>query len=64
VPQPLNSPDLAPCDFFLFGYLKLQLEGKIFFDENGLKTEVERILREIPITLLCSVVKDWVHRLN
>jgi hypothetical protein len=58
VPQPLNSPDLAPCDFFLFGYLKLQLEGKIFFDENSLKTEVERILREIPITLLCSVMKD------
>jgi hypothetical protein len=32
VPQPLNSPDLATCDFFLFGYLKLQLDGKIFFD--------------------------------
>jgi histone-lysine N-methyltransferase SETMAR len=22
VPQPLYSPDLAPCNFFLFGYLK------------------------------------------
>jgi hypothetical protein len=22
VPQPPHSPDLAPCDFFLFGYLK------------------------------------------
>jgi hypothetical protein len=64
VPQPLNSPDLAPCVFFLFGYLKLQLEGKIFFDENSLKTKVERILREIPITLLCSVMKAWGHRLN
>jgi histone-lysine N-methyltransferase SETMAR len=21
VPQPPHSPDLAPCDFFLFGYL-------------------------------------------
>jgi hypothetical protein len=50
---------LAPCDFFLFGYLKSQLEGKIFFDENSLKTEMERILREIPITLLCSVMEDW-----
>jgi hypothetical protein len=58
VPQPLNSPDLAPCDFFLFGYLKSQLEGKRFFDQNSLKMEVERILREIPRTLLCSVMKD------
>jgi histone-lysine N-methyltransferase SETMAR len=28
VPQPLYSPDLAPCDFFLFGYLKQYLERK------------------------------------
>jgi histone-lysine N-methyltransferase SETMAR len=61
VPQPPYSPDLAPCDFFLFRYLKSQLEGKTFFDENSMKTEVERILREIPITLLCSVMEDWVH---
>jgi hypothetical protein len=64
VPQPLNSPDLAPCDFFLFGNLKSQSEGKTFFDENNLKTEVERILRKIPITLLCFVMEDWIHRLN
>jgi hypothetical protein len=57
VSQSRYSPDLAPCDFFLFGYLKWQLEGKTFFDENNPKTEVERILREIPITLLCSVWK-------
>jgi hypothetical protein len=61
VPQPPYPPGLAPYDFFLFGYLKSQLEGKTFFDENSLKTEVERILREIPITLLCSVMEDWVH---
>jgi hypothetical protein len=64
VPQPPYSPDLVPCDFFLFGHLKSQLEGRTFFDENSLKTEVERVLREIPITLLCSVMEDWVHRLN
>jgi hypothetical protein len=62
--NPAYSPDLAPCDFFLFGYLKSQLEAKTFFDENSLKTEVERILREISITLLYSVMEEWVHRLN
>jgi hypothetical protein len=40
VPQRPHSPDLAPRDFFLFGSLKSQWEGKTFFDENSLKTEV------------------------
>jgi histone-lysine N-methyltransferase SETMAR len=30
VPQPPYSPDLAPCDFFLFCYLKQHLERKHF----------------------------------
>jgi hypothetical protein len=34
VPQPLYSPDLAPCDSFLFGYLKQRLEGKHFTRED------------------------------
>jgi histone-lysine N-methyltransferase SETMAR len=34
VPQPPYSPDLAPCDFFLFGYLKQHLEGKHFTKED------------------------------
>jgi hypothetical protein len=28
VPPPRYSPDFAPCDFFLFGYLKQHLDGK------------------------------------
>jgi hypothetical protein len=30
IPQPPYSPDLAPSDFFLFGYLKSQLRSKKF----------------------------------
>jgi hypothetical protein len=32
VPHPLYSPDLAPCDFFLFPRLKSTLKGKRFQD--------------------------------
>jgi hypothetical protein len=35
MPQPHYSPDLAPCDFFFFGYLKSQLEGMIFLDVDN-----------------------------
>jgi hypothetical protein len=62
VPQPPYSPDLAPCDFFWFGYLKFQLEGKIFFDEDSVKEEVWRILMEIPLNLLHSVMAEWIQR--
>jgi hypothetical protein len=62
VPQPSYSPDLALCDFFLFGYLKVQLEGKTFFDEDSVKEEVRRILMEIPVTLLHSVMDEWIQR--
>jgi hypothetical protein len=64
VPQPPYSPDLAPCDFLLFGYLKFQLEGKTFFDEDSVKEEVRRILMEIPVNLLHSVMDEWIQRLR
>jgi histone-lysine N-methyltransferase SETMAR len=30
IPHLLYSPDLAPCDFFLFPKMKLKLEGRRF----------------------------------
>jgi hypothetical protein len=27
IPHPMYSPDLAPCDFFLFPKMKLKLKG-------------------------------------
>jgi histone-lysine N-methyltransferase SETMAR len=64
LPKPPYSPDLAPCDFFLFGYLKFQLEGKTFFDEDSVIEEVRRILMEIPVNLLHSVRAEWIQRLR
>ena len=29
-PHPLYSPDIAPSDFFLFGYVKGQLQDRVF----------------------------------
>jgi hypothetical protein len=30
IPHPLYSPDLAPCNFFLFPKMKLKLKGRQF----------------------------------
>jgi hypothetical protein len=64
VPQPPYLPDLAPSDFFWFGYLKLHLESKTFFDENNLKKDVRRILTEILVHLLHSVINEWARGLE
>jgi transposase len=38
MPQPPYSPDIAPSDFFLFGWLKTQLERREY---NGKKNYVK-----------------------
>ncbi len=43
-PHPPYSPDLVPCDFFLFPKLKRKLRGRRFQNLDQLKTEVETIL--------------------
>jgi hypothetical protein len=55
---------LAPCDFFLFGYLKFQLEGKNFFNEGSVKEEVRRIVMEIRVNLLHSIMDELIQKLR
>jgi hypothetical protein len=40
VSLPSDSFDLTPCDFLLFGIIKSQLKGKIFFNEDSVKRKV------------------------
>jgi len=42
--QPLYSPDLALCDFFLFPKLKEVIKGTRFHDSEAIKTAVTREL--------------------
>ena len=64
VPHPPYSPDLAPCDFYLFGFLKMMLEGRNFESDLDLLAEVRVILESIPQATLQMVYSEWVQRLN
>jgi hypothetical protein len=46
-PHPPYSPDLAPLDFYLFGYVKKCLTGLSFEDAGQLLATVEGILEGI-----------------
>jgi hypothetical protein len=58
VPQPLYSPDLALCDFFLFRHLKQQLEGKHLIREDQVIAAVMQIFDRIPLQTFQNVMDD------
>jgi histone-lysine N-methyltransferase SETMAR len=64
VPQPPYSPDLAPCDFFLFGYLKQHLEGKHFTREDQVIAAVRGFFDKIPLQMFQNVMDDWQYQLR
>ena len=61
--QPTYSPDLAPCDFFLFLKLKEVIKGTCFQDSEAIKTAGMKELRAIPKNPFRSAWKngrqDW-----
>ena len=42
--SPPYSPDLSPCDFFLFPKVKKQFRGIRFNDDNEMLTALERAI--------------------
>ena len=61
---PARSPDLAPCDFFLWGYLKEQVYKHKPQTIEELKARITQKIKEIPPTMLNRVMEDFKKRLN
>lgn len=65
MPQhPPYSPDISPCDFFLFGYLKKKIIGKTFTTKEDLVSWIEGQISEIPRSQLVKVFEEWLNRLG
>ena len=62
MPQPLYSPDLAPCDFFLFPRLKRLMKGRRFDTIEEIKTRLLRELKDIPKSVYQKCFEDWKKR--
>ncbi len=58
VPHPPYSPDLAPCEFFLFSHLKRQIRGVEFNSLQELTDHVDKLIGEIPREQWRAVFKD------
>lgn len=62
--HPAYSPDLAPCDFWLFKILKKEFRGKEFDNEDDLAAAVYEYLGSIPTEEYEKCFKEWFIRMK
>ncbi|UYV61217.1 hypothetical protein LAZ67_1003894 [Cordylochernes scorpioides] len=65
IPHPPYSPDLAPCDFFLFPRLKREMKGKHWETVESIQHhDVTTFLRSIPVEEFQGAFHAWQTRLR
>jgi hypothetical protein len=64
VPKPPYSPDLSPCDFFLFPKIIFHLKGRHFGTVDNIQKDVTDQLRALPHENLQRCYREWEERLR
>ena len=64
VPHPPYSPDLAPCDYFLFPKLKKTRKGKRFQNIEDIKSSTTDILKSVSKEDFQQCFWRWQERWN
>ncbi|UYV73504.1 hypothetical protein LAZ67_10003846 [Cordylochernes scorpioides] len=59
---PPYSPDLAPCDFFLFPKLKRPMKGRRYATLDEIKTASKEELKKIFKNDFLKCFEDWKNR--
>ncbi|KYN40738.1 hypothetical protein ALC56_05049, partial [Trachymyrmex septentrionalis] len=62
--EPMHSPDLAPCDFFLFPKFKRNMKGKRFATVEEVKQKSLEGLKDIPMSEFKNCFEQWKNRLE
>ncbi|XP_029159826.1 histone-lysine N-methyltransferase SETMAR-like [Nylanderia fulva] len=59
IDHPPYSPDLSPCDYFLFPKLKTAMKGAFYDDIPAIQAAVTQVLKDIPL----DDMKESMHKL-
>ena len=62
--HPPYSPDLSPCDFFLFQRFKKMLSGNKYTSRSSLGSSIYQCHQQIPKEDYLSVFRDWVKKVT
>ncbi|XP_042904516.1 histone-lysine N-methyltransferase SETMAR-like [Parasteatoda tepidariorum] len=54
-----NSPDVAPCDYFLRGHLKNKLNKRRISTLRGLQRAIREEVTKIPQEIILRALKSW-----
>ena len=57
-----SSPDCAPCDYWLFGYLKNRVQKRKVKTIAGLKKAIRQEVKNIPIWMVERALRSWPRR--
>lgn len=60
--HPPYSPDLSPCDFFLFPFLKKKLSGRRYASRSALGAGIFQCLNSIPRGDYFAAFMSWIAR--
>jgi hypothetical protein len=64
VPHPPYSPDLSPCNFWLFGMLKDKIKDRLFRTIEEIITALHRVWSEVTLDDSQSVFFNCMARLD
>jgi len=62
VPHPAYSPDLAPCDFYVFRKMILRLKGRRFVSIEEIQAESHQVLNTITPEDFNECFQKWQNR--
>jgi hypothetical protein len=62
--DPPHSPDLNPCDFWLFGVLKNGMKKRLFGDVDEVKEFVCNFWSEGTLGKVYLVFHEWMRQLE
>jgi hypothetical protein len=57
------SPDLRPCNFWLFGLLKRILRDRKFSSSAEIEDAIAQVWNDLTIDDVQNVPRDWIRRL-
>jgi len=63
IPHPPYSPDLAPCDFWLFSRLKDHLRGTRYASRSQLGSVIYQYMKHVPVSDYVACYEMWQERL-
>lgn len=64
IPHPSYSPDLAPCDLFLFSMMKIKLKGWRYDPVEEIQAKLQKVLKDADTKDFQDSFQLWQKRWN